>query len=171
MEIQNLNEDIVEQIEFCIHAPWGESRICRCGVDGVAEEEEEILLRTVSYINNEFILNAIQDEGNATTARMLMELPRCETTCDKTMTRDLTRDLSKLKKKKKRLQKFRDAEGTTKFRDFLAEEFSFPPTTKNQRYWVLVGFLDATTNLYKRVRPSVRPLPCPSVGYRLHEIG
>ena len=75
MDIQNLIQDGVEQIELCYHAPWGESRICCC-TDGLEqeEEEEESRLRTVPYIHNEV-------DSNASTARMLLDLPRCKTNC------------------------------------------------------------------------------------------
>ena len=128
MEVQSEITDDVNQIEEpCNHVPWGDLRICLCSVNGV---DDEILHRSVSYIDNEFILNHVRNISNASASRMLLELPRCRTDCEKVM----TVAVSHLKRKRVRLNKDRNEGGPKKLKEFLAEEFVFPPPTTHVRF-------------------------------------
>ena len=128
MEIQSELADGADEIEEgCIHAPWGESRICLCSSEGV---DDEVLLHTVPYVDNEFVLNHVRANNNASASRMLLDLPRCRTNCEGIM----SRAVSSLKNKRVRLLKHQDANGMRKLKAFLVEEFNFPPPREHARY-------------------------------------
>ena len=91
-------------------------------------EEEELLLRTVPYIDNGYILQQLFDNSNAFAAQMLLELPLCKTNCRVRIADALT----KLKKKRARLLRRKNADGG-KYESFLSEQFIFPPLTENSR--------------------------------------
>ena len=128
MEIQSEIIDGTNQIEeACIHVPWGDSNICLCSVNGV---DDEVLHRSVPYIDNQFILTHVRNISNASAIRMLQELPRCRTNCEKSM----IAAVSRLKSKRARLLKHKSEKGTRKLKEFLTEEFVFPPPTAHVKF-------------------------------------
>ena len=96
--------------------------------EGEGDGEEELLLRTVPYIHNEYILTFISEHSTSSAARMILDLPLCKTKCEKKM----TGALSSLKKYRARLIKNQHTDGG-KYARFLSAEFVFPPPTENPR--------------------------------------
>ena len=91
--------------------------------------EEEILHYYVPHIDNGYILDFAAKHGNASTARMLIDLPLCHIDDERRM----TSCLSKLKSKREKLRKNKSTEGLTLFQQFKDVEFTFPADLETER--------------------------------------
>ncbi len=88
---------------------------------GGEEGEEEVLLHTVQYIHNGFILDYITTSSLSSATQMILELERCPTKDEKS----IQGYLRALKNKRRKLSKNKKTDGGF-FDAFLAQEFVFP---------------------------------------------
>ena len=101
--------------------------------EGQEEEEgdEQVLLFTVPYVHNGYILEYLSQHGNTATANMLFELPLCRLEDS----RLLVSSVSRLKRRRDKLvtQTPKSAEQANEFEQFLSAEFVFPVPSDTPR--------------------------------------